>query len=85
MATTIEHDLEGLYELEPSISSKTLSEDEQKAAQAEEFIERRVYYIRGRKDHERVIATSRARNRTRAIEIALDTGIKVDKKEFAND
>ncbi len=85
MAVTIEHDQVKLYEIEPNSSAKTQSEEQRPAALAEELIERRVYYIRGRKGRERVIATIRARNRSRAIEIAASTVIKVDPKEFTND
>ncbi|MCZ6837025.1 MAG: hypothetical protein O7G85_14710 [Planctomycetota bacterium] len=85
MAAIIDQDQEELYEIEPRISSQTLPEQEQKTDPPEEYIDRRVYYIRGRKGRERVIATIRARNRNRAIEIAVSTGIMVDPKEFAND
>ena len=85
MAVTIDHDQVKLYEIEPNSSAKAQSEEERVAALAEESIERRVYYIRGRKGRERVIATIRARSRSRAIEIAAGTGIKVDKSELIND
>jgi len=90
MASTNKNDQEGRYEIEPETTDKTWSEAEEELTENMvvrnlEPIERRVYYVRGQKGGERVVATIRSRSRRRAIEIATSQGIKVDSKDLAND
>ena len=77
------YDLESGWDLDSN--GKSAQSIEPASEPAEDDIERRVYYIRGKSQGERVVATIRARNRQRAIEIATDNGIRVDRKDLSND
>lgn len=90
MASTNKNDQELGYEIEPETTDKTWSEAEEELTEDMvvrnlEPVERRVYYVRGQKGGERVVATIRSRSRRRAIEIATSQGIKVDKKDLVDD
>ena len=90
MALTNNNDQETRYEIEPRNGEETLSTSDEGLSEDMvvrnlEPIERRVYYVRGQKGGERVVASIRSRSRSRAIEIAASQGIKVDSKDLADD
>ena len=78
------------YDVEPATTEKTWSEADEELTEHMvienlEEVERRVYYVRGFKDGERVVASIRSRSRKRAIEIATRQGIEVDRRDLKND
>ncbi len=77
------YSLEADLGLEPLESSSPANG--RNGAPVDDDVERRVYYIRGKSKGERVVATIRARSRERAIQIAASNGIRVDRREMAND
>lgn len=90
MAPTNKNDQELCYDVEPVTTDKTWSEADEELTEnmidgSIEAVERRVYYIRGQKDNERVVASIRSRSRERAIEIATSQGIHVDSRDRVND
>ena len=90
MASTNKNDQDWHYEIEPGSTEETVSESDEELTESMvvrnlEPVERRVYYVRGQKGDERVVATIRSRSRTRAIEIAASQGIKVDSKDLVDD
>ncbi len=90
MASTNKNDQDWRYEIEPGSTEETVSESDEELTESMvvrnlEPVERRVYYVRGQKGDERVVATIRSRSRTRAIEIAASQGIKVDSKDLVDD
>ncbi len=90
MASTNKNDTDWHYEIEASTTEETVSESNEVLTEGMvvrnlEPVERRVYYVRGQKGEERVVATIRSRSRRRAIEIAASQGIKVDKKDLVDD
>ena len=90
MALTNNNDQEIRYEIEPRNGEETLSKSDEGLSEDMvvrnlEPIERRVYYVRGQKGGERVVASIRSRSRSRAIEIAASQGIKVDSKDLTDD
>ena len=90
MASAKKNEQEVGYEIEPEPTDRTWAEAEEGLTEDMvvrnlEPVERRVYYVRGQKGGERVVATIRSRSRRRAIEIATSQGIKVDKKDLVDD
>ena len=90
MASLQDDDRGGVYRIEPNNGRATRHAVESPArnepdADPEEDVARRLYYIRGKSGTERVVATIRARSRSRAIRIAADNGILVDREELRND